>query len=96
MEGLGVPHTAWGTWKGEAPGPLRSCQKQGGGRETREPAHVAPSPKVGTEQEDQHLHVVAEHRLLVVKGGEDALGQVAVRLGGQKEFDRTEQFCGVR
>ena len=24
------------------------------------------------------------------------LGQVAVRLGGQKEFDRTEQFCGAR
>ena len=38
---------------------------------------MAVSPKAGTEQrEDQHLHVVAEHRLLVVKGGEDARGRL--------------------
>ena len=38
---------------------------------------MALSPKVATEQrKDQHLHIVAEHTVLIVKGGEDDRGRL--------------------
>ena len=53
-------------------------------------------PKGGDGTEDGQVWWPAEHRVLVVKGGEDAQGRVQWGLEEGEELDRMECFCGAR
>ena len=83
--------------RGRHLGSAWSCQNQGGGREAPESWGMWRSPQRRWQSRGRtNIFTFSRAQSIGREGRQGCSGQVAVRLGGQKEFDRTEHFCGAR